>query len=71
MRDATTAELAAGVDRITSDRSTYSRFSRQARQAFEERYTASVFATRMADLLLSALDGAADVQLRSMTSTSP
>jgi glycosyltransferase involved in cell wall biosynthesis len=45
------AELASGVRAVLADRKTYATYARRARQAYVERFSADVFAPRMAELL--------------------
>ena len=55
MEDNTAAELARGVRLILGDRAVYAGFSTAARASYLERFSATVFDVRMADLLRSAL----------------
>jgi len=58
MRDGSVAEAVAGVLELTRDDATYAAYSRRARQAYERRFSASVFEHGMADLLRSAAGAA-------------
>jgi glycosyltransferase involved in cell wall biosynthesis len=54
MADNSVAELAVGVRALLADRKTYATYARRARQAYMERFSADVFAPRMAELLEAA-----------------
>jgi glycosyltransferase involved in cell wall biosynthesis len=54
MGDHSVAELATGVRALLADRKTYATYARHARQAYVERFSADVFAPRMAELLEAA-----------------
>ncbi len=55
MGDNTAAEAIVGVEEITRDRATYDAYSARAREAYELRFSATVFGMRMAELLRSAV----------------
>jgi glycosyltransferase involved in cell wall biosynthesis len=54
MRDRSASEAVAGVREITRDAATYRAYSRRAREAYERRFSATVFELGMAGLLRSA-----------------
>jgi glycosyltransferase involved in cell wall biosynthesis len=57
MADNSVAELATGVRALLSNREMYGTYARRARNAYAQRFSASVFATRMAELLEAAANG--------------
>jgi glycosyltransferase involved in cell wall biosynthesis len=65
MRDRSASEAVAGVLEITRDTATYEGYSRRAREAYERRFSATVFEMGMADLLRSAADPADSGRLES------
>jgi len=54
MADNSVAELVTGVRALLADRKMYATYARRARQAYAERFSADVFAPRMAELLDAA-----------------
>jgi glycosyltransferase involved in cell wall biosynthesis len=57
MTDNTAEEIIVGVEEITRDSATYAAYSSRAREAYELRFSATVFGMRMAELLRSAVVG--------------
>jgi glycosyltransferase involved in cell wall biosynthesis len=54
MADNSVGELAAGVRSLVADRKVHATYARRARQAYAERFSADVFAPRIAELLEAA-----------------
>lgn len=55
MRDFSPGELAAGIEDIARTKAGYETYSRNARRSYEDRFSAAVFETGFASLMISAL----------------